>query len=304
VLFALDTATGALYESTNPTGSTTALIGTPGTWAQHTVPWGTAPPALTSAGIGHAGQTELWTLSGRTATPYTLTGTTLSAEGPGSPLTAPSDDWPLTDGSPLALGRAATTATDTTGANTASLTTAGATWAADDYFGTDISLDGQNGYLTPPAATIPDTDTTPSLSLWFKTTTADGVLASLQHQALSQGNTASGGFNPFLYIGSDGKLHAEWWTGALTVITSAAAVDDGIWHHAVLTASAGSQTLYLDGQPQGSATGTPNLTFANPTNLTLGAGYLGGNWPTERYYLQTPTLDRFNGQIAAITLTK
>ena len=153
ILFALDTATGALYESANPAQSPTAVIGS-GNWTQLTVPWGTSPPSLVSADISNAGATELWTQAGQIRTAYTLTGATLSKETTGSNPASPSDDWPLTDGSPLAQTSTAATATDSITGATATLN-GGAAWADDDYFGTDVTLDGQTGYLTPPPATLP-----------------------------------------------------------------------------------------------------------------------------------------------------
>lgn len=300
VLFAMNTATGALYECASPA----QLAAGTATWTAITVPWGSTPPKIVSADINHAGQTELWTLTGTKATAYTLSGTTLSAEGTGSTVAAPSHDWPLTDGSPLAQTSTATTATDTITGATAALTSSGTAWTDDDYFATDISLSG-SGYLTPPAATLPDTDTTPSISVWFQTTTAGGVLVSLQNQALSKGSTIPGGYDPVLYVGTDGKLQAEWWPAGL--ITSTVIVDDGLWHHAIITVGGGTETLTVDGQTQGTLTGTPSLTFANPTNLTFGAGYIGGTWPDEPHHGQsgnTGYLDYFNGEIADITLTQ
>jgi hypothetical protein len=300
VLFALDAATGALYECTSPA----ALAAGTGTWTRITVPWGSSPPELASGDINHAGQTELWTLSGKTATAYSLSGTTLTAETSGASVAGPSNDWPLTDGSALAESGTATTAVDTITGNTAALSASGTAWTGDDYFNTDVSTLG-NGYLTPPAATVPDTDTTPSISVWFKTSTAAGVLVSLQKQAVSAGTTSTGNFDPVMYIGTDGKLNADFWPVAHLV--SANPVDDGLWHHAVLTVSNGTQTLQLDGQVQGTASGSPTLTFANPTNLTFGTGYVGGVWPDEPHYQQsgnTGYLDYFTGEIADITFTQ
>jgi hypothetical protein len=296
VLFALDTANGDLYECASPA----ALAAGTGTWTSITVPWGASPPRLVSADINHAGQTELWTLTGTTATAYTLGGTTLTAEAAGTSVKGPSDDWPLTDGSDLAQTGTATTAVDTITGATAALSSSGATWDGDDFFNTDVNLIG-NGYLTPPAATVPDTDTTPSISLWFKTTTAGGVLVSLQNQAVSAGITPTGA-DPVLYIGTDGKLNADWWP--VGHLTSAGPVDDGLWHHAVLTVTGGTQTLLIDGQQQAADTGTVNLTFANPTNLTLGAGYIGGAWPDENNSGKTSIVEYFNGQIADVTFTQ
>ena len=54
----------------------------------------------------------------------------------------------------------------------------------------------------------------------------------------------------------DGKLRGGFWTGATAnAITSAASVADGKWHHAVLSAGTGTQTLYLDGDPAGTGQG-------------------------------------------------
>ena len=91
------------------------------------------------------------------------------------------------------------------------------------------------------------------ISVWFKTTTADGVLASLQKKAVSAGGTLSTGYNPVLYIGNDGDLYGLLMdsSGQDTVLTSGMPVDDGLWHHAVLECLSGgiAQTLYLDGEP-------------------------------------------------------
>jgi hypothetical protein len=300
VLFALDTANGHLYECTSPAALATGT----GSWTPITVPWGAGPPKLVSADINHAGQTELWTLTGTTATAYTLSGTTLSAEAAGAAVKGPSNDWPLTDGSDLAQSDTTTTAVDTITGSTAAFSPSGATWDGDDYFNTDVNLIG-TGYLTPPAATVPDTDTTPSISVWFKTTTAGGILVSLEKQAVSAAGTVTGDYDPVMYIGTDGKLNADWWPAGQ--FTSAKPVDDGLWHHAVLTVSNGTQTLELDGQLQETASGSPTLTFANPTNLTFGAGYIGGLWPDESHYStsnNTGYIEYFTGQIADITFTQ
>jgi hypothetical protein len=289
-LFALDTSTGQLWDTTVAEGSI-------GSWARFTsVPWGSKPPALLSADINAAGQTELWTgASATTIDSYTVSGAALTEENT-DPVNAPFDEWPLTDGSTLAHP-GATTATDTTGGNTAALT-GSATWGADDYFSTDISLNGQPGYLSPPSTTIPSTDTTPKISIWFKTTTPDQVLVSLQQDALSTSATTTGSYDPVLYIGHDGHLCAEWWNGSTAPIESTIQVDDGLWHHAILTMYANSQTLYLDNQP---SQNLPGGFTGTTTNLDFGAGYIGGNWPDEIHQQpdnNTGYLEYFNGQIA------
>ncbi|MDA8321950.1 MAG: laminin G domain-containing protein [Actinomycetota bacterium] len=331
VLLALDKATGALYESVNPNAgnppagvncmsdpSACTLIGTPAsTWTKITVPWGSAPPALISADVNSgaagpgSGTPEIWTAAGTTLTAYALTGTTLTAEASSS-IATPSNDWPLTDGNPV-LGVNATTAIDTITGTPAALSGRYG-WTSDPTFSTILDLSGttaSNAYMTPPAGTLPDGKTTMSISLWFKTTSHDGVLASIQAQAPAAGPTTTGGYDPVLYIGNDGKLHGQWWNGTISPISSSQPVDNGLWHHAVLTATTASgtttQTLWLDGQNQGTITGPINLAaIGSPTNLTFGAGYIGGSWPSENHYKQngnTGYLDYLNGQLADITLT-
>jgi hypothetical protein len=310
ILFALNQTTGALWESTNP-GAPAQNPPSPISWTKITVPWGTTPPALASADINHAGQTELWTLSGSTNTAYTLSGTILAQEATSS-LTGPSDDWPLTDGDQWAHTSTATTAIDTTKGNTAGLA-GGASWVGDDHFSTTVGLDG-TGYLTPPAATVPVTDPDPSISVWFKTTTTGGVIASLQGTAFTPGGT-SPTFDPVLYVGSDGYLYAQWYTGRDEPLVSnnpanPVSVDDGLWHHAVLaTTGSGTnttQTLTVDGHLQGSLTHALQLQgdATGNTNLILGAGYLGGNWPSEPNQGNPSKPAYLQGQIADITFTQ
>lgn len=303
VLFALDT-TGVLYECTTPDQPTSCVDST-GKWPVITAPWTTSPSALLSADINQAGQTELWATSGGKPAAYTLDGTALSAEVPAGPLPgAAASDWQLTDGDPLARTAAATTATDSVTGSTATIT-GGATWDSDPYFSTDLSLDGQTGYLTPPAGTIPTTATTPSISLWFQTTAASDVLVSLQQQSLSAGGSVGGNFDPVMYIGTDGILHAEWWQGAAAPIASRSPVDDGLWHHAVLTATGDVQALYIDGKLQATLTGALALSDAG-SNLNFGAGYLGGHWPDEAHYSASANIgypSYFNGELADITLS-
>jgi len=320
VLFALDKATGALYESVNPTCNTTittgcgqgatastTLVGMAGTWTPISAPWGATAPDLVSADASNAGSIELWTDSSGTAIPYTLSGTTLTQESPGSPLALANDDWQLNDGNPSAQGSNATTATDSVTGDAAAITGSCQTtcfWQDDDFFGTVANTDGSAGYsyIAPPSGIIPSTATSASISLWFRTTATDGVLVS--HDASPPtGATVSANYDPVLYVGTDGKLQAQWWGPGQ--ISSTVPVDDGVWHHVVLTDNGSTQTLILDGITQGTSTGAANFTAYTPGYLDFGAGYLGGAWPDEPHYDEsgdTGYLTNFAGQLADITL--
>jgi Concanavalin A-like lectin/glucanases superfamily len=331
-LFALNTKTGTLWESTNPhlshppdqpqqdcttdpAQSICSIVGTPSTWTKITgTPWGTKPPALVSADATHgargpgSGSIELWTmtnLNGLSATAYTVSGTTLTTPT-ATPFLSCCNDWPLTDGSPSIGGSTATaTATDTITGNAARISGT-YSWSTDPMFSTALDFSGtSNSYAVPPAGTVSDALTYLSISVWFKTSTPNGVLASLQTQAVTPGSTLAGGYDPALYIGTDGKLHGEWYQGcAGCAMTSTTTVDDGLWHHAVLLGNVTTQTLYVDGQAQATLSGTISLLGGggtnNPTNLTIGAGYLGGHWPTETYSGKNGTVDYFNGQLANV----
>jgi hypothetical protein len=309
-MFLYDASTGALWlwqnltindTSTPPSASYTAYqLATswnPGTLTElraATISSGPVLWAVTTAGIATS-----WTITG-------LPGTPAITAGPAQPLITPGHSWSLADST--ASGTTVTTAADNTAGTPLPLTgNAGTTWnTSDPVYSPDITLNGTTGYLTPPAATIPATADTPSLSLWFKTSTANGVLASLQQQAFSAGPSSS--YNPVLYIGSDGHLNAEWWNGTASPIVSASPVDDGQWHHAVLTTTftggTTTQTLTLDGKVQGTATGDVDLTWASTTNLTFGAGYFGGSWPDQPNPGQSPAVaDYYTGQLADVTLS-
>jgi hypothetical protein len=340
-LFALNTSSGALYESSgpftlqlppdSPPGSTVScpnsVINAP-KWT--TIPtsgaWGTPPTglALAQADINHEGATEIWVYSGsnsgsNSTDAYTLSGTTLTYESPDS-ISFPSNDWPLNDGNPNLGGASATTATDSLTGTSAAIT-GNAAWAKDSYFDHDLSFDGTNSYLTPPAATI-QSGAYPSISIWFKTK-SPGVIVSVQQNPLTSGSTTNGGYNPVLYIGKNGLLYGEWWNSAVDPIVSTYKVDNGIWHHAVLTSTRpprflppqcatdpsalvcqGQQTLTLDGQTVGGAAGNPT---GNWSNLDFGAGYAGGGWPNypnnNAKNGNEGWLTYFNGEISNINLS-
>jgi hypothetical protein len=327
VLFALDKSTGALYVSVNPTcnetvspavtsgceqnasasGTSGQLVGT--TWSSAwTDPWGASAPDLVSADVNSAGTVELWTESDGTAIPYTVNFATdtVTQEGSGSPLAYPGDDWQLNDGSEYAQGSGATTATDSITGDAATINgtcTTTCFWTDDSYFSTVSQYDGSTTYVAPPAGVIPTSATSASLSVWLKTTTPDGVIASVQASPLSSGSTTPGDYNPVLYVGSDGLLQACWWPVA--VIASKAPVDDGLWHHIVLTDSGGTETLTIDGVLQGTASGSAKFSYASSTNLDFGSGYIGGVWPDEPHSSSdsdTGYLMYFKGELADVTL--
>src|SRR5207245_1583234 len=77
--------------------------------------------------------------------------------------------------------------------------------------------------------------------------------------------------------GTDGKLRGEAWTGGAPPIASSGRVDDGNWHHVVLSAAVTTQSLYLDGSLVGSLAGT--IDHVDMTKYYLGGGTGAPAWP-------------------------
>jgi RHS repeat-associated protein len=163
---------------------------------------------------------------------------------------------------------------------------------------TSAGFNGTSSYLQLPTNLVSGADVQ-SMGMWFKTTTAGGVL--LSDQASPVTGAQSGSYTPELYIGSDGKLRGEFFTGSVAPITSANAVDDGKWHYVLITVSGNTQTMYLDGTAVGSLSGTVSNTGLQ--YQYVGAGYLGGLWPEEPYYSTSSsagTASYFNGDISDV----
>jgi large repetitive protein len=210
--------------------------------------------------------------------------------------------WRLGEGS----GATAAVNQVNSGAGTYNAATLGSTGKFSDA--TAASFNGSSSYVQLPSGQA-DSLTNASISLWFKTSTANGVLLSTSASAISAGTT-TGGYTPLLYVGDDGKLHGTFWgsegTGAMA---SSATVDNGAWHLVTLTASstadsAGNyQYLYLDGKEIASSTSDPETTSVPETYV--GAGFIGGTWPDEDHSSSTSntgTAQYFDGEISDVAI--
>ncbi|MFF8944220.1 LamG-like jellyroll fold domain-containing protein [Streptomyces sp. NPDC014864] len=203
------------------------------------------------------------------------------------------------------LGEAAgaTTAVDQVrgGDGTYNTVTLGATGPFSDAKA--ASFDGTASQVTLPGGSVPGSGAE-STSMWFKTSTPNGVLLGASKNPLSAGTTVSG-YTPVLYVGSSGKLHGEFWFsgGSDNPLVSTASVTDGKWHHVVLSTSASSQSLYLDGALVGTQTGT--AAMSGQTYAYVGGGFLGGYWPDEPHNSTTDNTGYatyFKGSIAEVAL--
>ena len=131
---------------------------------------------------------------------------------------------------------------------------------------------------------VTSASTAAGFGLWFKTSTASGVLLGLSSQLPGNCTTncsASGVNTPLLWIASNGELQAhanctDGGTGCPALSTSTA-VDNGAWHQAVVIPG---QALYLDGKliaigppPASGGSGSGS----SPVYALLGAGLVQQN---------------------------
>ncbi|MWA05377.1 DNRLRE domain-containing protein [Actinomadura sp. LD22] len=113
-----------------------------------------------------------------------------------------------------------------------------------------------------------------SVEAWFRTI-GTGVILSYQN-AIYGGIATK--FTPAVYVGTDNKLHGQFWNGsAANVMSSPNQVTDDKWHHVVLSGQGGSQSLYLDGQAVGTLSGT--IDHGNAPFVIVGSGYTSPSWP-------------------------
>ncbi|MFB7673923.1 LamG-like jellyroll fold domain-containing protein [Kitasatospora purpeofusca] len=153
---------------------------------------------------------------------------------------------------------------------------------AVEFNGTDSS------YVELPTPIL-QTGNELAAEMWFSTT-APGVLLSLQDQPMNAGPNS---YNPALYVDTDGRLRGKFFDDQYDILGSPGAVTDGSWHHAVLSAGQGTQSLYLDGVLVSTIAGTVDHHGMNRTYL--GGGQTGG-WPGGN-----GGWSWFNGQIDEVT---
>jgi RHS repeat-associated protein len=131
---------------------------------------------------------------------------------------------------------------------------------------------GTNGVTLPNNLVASTSDT---VQLWFQTAAGGpaGVLLSTGTSPLLAANPSTNSL-PLLYVGADGKLYGQWWTGSVAPIVSGGAVNDGNWHQVTLVGAGATQSMYLDGALVGTRAG--QIKNIGPTEF-IGGGYVNGN---------------------------
>jgi hypothetical protein len=170
-------------------------------------------------------------------------------------------------------------------------------WQVSDGAGQTVAAAQNLTFTTPqspvtlPSGLIQNDTTTLTVQVTFQTTKG-GVILGYQDQAVG---TAPANFVPALYVGANGLLYAEIYNGTIQPIQSQLPVNDGQQHTAVLTLSGDTETLTLDGVPQGILSGA-----SQPLDMSfdqIGTGDTA-NWPGGNGGIYP-----FNGTISQITVT-
>jgi len=170
------------------------------------------------------------------------------------------------------------TANNTTFNGTATATSA----AANRYETASSSLNftsSSNSRVTLPTSMSISGKGNYAVSLWFKTSTTNTAQGLFGCSNVAPASTPST-FHPMLFVTSSGQLSGKVFNGnSTTLVTSAQKVDDGNWHHAVITYSqlGQFQLLFLDGVLLGQNTGAFTITTGLiPTiGATFGTNYTG-----------------------------
>jgi hypothetical protein len=188
--------------------------------------------------------------------------------------------WKFDDGS-------GSIAKDSSGNDNSGVLENNPTWTEGKYGGA-LSFNGINNSVELPQGLI--TNTIPiSISVWFQTTSYGVVIG---YQSEEYPNAVN--YDPAIYVGTDGQLRGELWTGTVSPITTTFKVNDGDWHHAILVGNTSTQSLYLDGNLIGTLTGTEE-------DVDMGINYVGlsrwDGWPST-----SGTWGFFNGTIDEVQI--
>ena len=144
--------------------------------------------------------------------------------------------------------------------------------------GTAFSFSGSgDDYIALPANIFPmpltgEGNAPFSFELWFQTTNGGVILGQ---QDLPPFNSDLGGYVPAIYVGTNGLLYVQlFWTSA-TQFATTNLVNDGLFHHLVVTYDGTLEELYFDGAVIGT---TPLIQQGySPTYYyEIGTGYTGG----------------------------
>ncbi|WP_153392843.1 PKD domain-containing protein [Ornithinicoccus halotolerans] len=159
-----------------------------------------------------------------------------------------------------------------------------------------VVLDGSSGHVVGRPNTEVSNPGPFSAEVWFRTTTTRGG------KLIGFGNQPTGlssNYDRHVFMLNDGRLAFGVWTGSENRATSAAAYNDGQWHHVVATQGSEGMSLYVDGDlvasnPQTSAQSYTGYWRLGGDRVWSGAssGYLAGTLDEAAVYTTALSADR------------
>jgi hypothetical protein len=176
--------------------------------------------------------------------------------------------------------------------------------------GTAASFNGTSSIAEPTGIHLyVAANTGSSVEFWFKTTTAGPILGDYNMTGSSWANPisptgapdlSSGKLWPALYVGTDGYLYCQVTSQIQTQVKSPQLVNDGYWHHYVVSVASYVASYYLDGVLIGtdsvSTTGGPGRPILGCADTTHNTTYHQGAGTPALTAL--PASNWFSGQIA------
>lgn len=164
----------------------------------------------------------------------------------------------------------------------------GLAWV-DGKYDKALSFNGVDNYVEITENLIKN-NVTLSISAWFETA-SHGVIIGYQD---TEYPAVPGYYVPIIYVGADGKLRGEFWTGVNSPITTTFNVNDGNWHYAALVGNTNTQSLYVDGNLVGTLSGTIN-------HLDMSKNYIGVSY-WDRWPSSSGNWGFFNGKIDEVRI--
>ncbi len=218
--------------------------------------------------------------SPRTAVTATVYSTPVISTAPTSPTASLYLSYPFTGN-----------ANDVSGNSNNGTVQASAPLTTDRYGAANsaYSFDGATQYISTATPSNSPGPQNFSISVWFKTSTAGGLLVG--YGATQTG--ASSMYDRHIYMSNSGQLYFGLYPSAVKTINTTATYADGSWHHAVATVSTTTgSSLYVDGALQAvDATMTTSQNYGTTGYWRVAYNSISGwtNQPSNFYF--TGSLD-------------
>jgi hypothetical protein len=212
--------------------------------------------AAASGGVSLATGTSYTTPVLTTATTYYVSYTASGSTSARTPATATVNANPIiatvpSSGAYFSYDFTGGSTTDLSGSSNTAILINSPSTTTDRYGAVNkaYSFNGSSQYISTTTRTAAPGPLNFSISVWFKTSIAGGLLVGF-------GNTQTGASNLYdrmIYMSDSGQLYFGVWSGAQHAINTTATYADDNWHHAVaILSSTNGTSLYVDGALQAS----------------------------------------------------